>query len=89
MIDCSFAVTSSRKPYNRTFFVGLLVATLLQADMSAYLDPGSGSMIIQGLIAALAALGYTLRIYWSRIRQFLGRKEQSFSDADNKQRLGH
>jgi hypothetical protein len=38
----------------------------------AYLDPGTGSMIIQGLIAAIAMAGVTMRLYWNRLKQFLG-----------------
>ncbi len=36
----------------------------------AYLDPGSGSMLIQALIAALAAGGVFIGMFWSRIRGF-------------------
>ena len=65
----------AKKTYSTTFFALIFIGTFLQADTSAYLDPGSGSMIIQGLIAALAAVGYTLRLYWDRIRQSLGRSK--------------
>ena len=33
----------------------------------AYLDPGSGSMIIQIIVGGLAAVGVTLKLYWRRI----------------------
>ena len=39
----------------------------------AYIDPGSGSMIIQGIIAAIAAIGVTLGIFWQKVKDFLGR----------------
>ena len=32
----------------------------------AYIDPGTGSALIQGLIAAIAAVGVTLKLYWHR-----------------------
>ncbi len=32
-----------------------------------YLDPGSGSMIIQILVGGLAAVGVTMKLYWRRI----------------------
>lgn len=47
----------------------LLAATT--ADAFAYLDPGTGSIILQGLIAAAAAVGVTVRIYWRKITDFL------------------
>jgi hypothetical protein len=38
----------------------------------AYLDPGSGSFMIQALVAALAGIAVTVRTYWSKIQSFLG-----------------
>lgn len=52
----------------------------------AYIDPGTGSALIQGLIAAVAAAGMTLRLYWHRVARFFGRKKkdaQSMSDDDS------
>lgn len=39
----------------------------------AYLDPGTGSALIQGAIAAVAAIGITARLYWHRIAEFMRR----------------
>jgi hypothetical protein len=38
----------------------------------AYLDPGSGSFLIQLLIAALLGAGIALRASWSKIKKFFG-----------------
>ncbi len=38
----------------------------------AYLDPGSGSFVVQALIAALAGIGVTARLYWTKIKSMLG-----------------
>ena len=40
-------------------------------DLLAYLDPGSGSMILQILAGGLAAVAVTARLYWSRLLKFL------------------
>ena len=40
---------------------------------SAYLDPGTGSMILQGIIAGIAVAGFTLKSYWYKIRAFFGK----------------
>jgi hypothetical protein len=37
---------------------------------SAYLDPGSGSFIIQLIIASLVGAGFLIRGYWSKISAF-------------------
>lgn len=46
-----------------------------------YLDPGSGSFIIQIAIAALLGLGVAIRASWSSIKKFFGMKSKS-ADED-------
>ena len=36
----------------------------------AYLDPGTGSMLLQGLIAGLAVVMSMLSIYWQKVKAF-------------------
>jgi hypothetical protein len=51
-----------------------------------YLDPGSGSFIIQIAIAALLGLGVALRASWSKIKKVFGvkpRSEDEESDSDD------
>jgi len=53
-----------------------------------YLDPGSGSFIIQILIAALLGLGVALRASWGSIKKFFGGKsksEEEDNDSDDAQ----
>jgi hypothetical protein len=38
----------------------------------AYIDPGTGSFLVQALVAAVAGVAVTLRMYWSKIRGFFG-----------------
>jgi hypothetical protein len=37
----------------------------------AYLDPGSGSMILQMLAGGVAAVAVTAKLYWNRVLKFL------------------
>ena len=37
----------------------------------AYLDPGSGNMILQVLAGGAAAVAVAARLYWNRILKFL------------------
>jgi len=63
-------------------------ATLLVSDpVFAYLDPGTGSILLQGIIAALAAIGVTARLYWHRVLQLFGRRnpEEQESGAGEEQ----
>lgn len=49
----------------------------------AYLDPGSGSIIIQLAIAALLGAGVFLRSQWSRIKKLFGKgNPEENADAD-------
>ena len=41
----------------------------------AYLDPGSGSFIIQMLLAGLLGVGVGVRIYWKKIVAFFNKKK--------------
>ena len=46
-----------------------------------YLDPGSGSLLIQMLLAALLAIGVAVRIFWRSIKAFFtGKKEEPAQD---------
>ena len=40
-------------------------------NVLAYLDPGSGSMILQIIAGGLAAVAVTAKLYWNRILKFL------------------
>jgi hypothetical protein len=37
----------------------------------AYLDPGSGSMILQIIAGGVAAVAVTAKLYWNRLLRFL------------------
>jgi len=57
------------------FLVVVWVTILPPQALAAYLDPGTGSLVIQSVIAALAAAGFALRLYWRRIRVWFKRSE--------------
>ena len=48
-----------------------------------YLDPGSGSFLIQLLIAALLGLAVAVRASWSRIKGWFGVKPKADEDDDD------
>ena len=57
------------------FAVLLLVCVILLAwvgPVAAYLDPGSGSMLIQLLLGGVAGLVVIVRLFWHRILDMLG-----------------
>ena len=54
-------------------------------DKLAYLDPGSGSFLIQLLIAALLGAGIALRASWSKVKKFFGIKSEVDEDAEDEE----
>ena len=47
-----------------------LLLSALPPDAAAYIDPGTGSLVLQGVIAGLAAGAVAIRSYWYRIKAF-------------------
>lgn len=45
-----------------------------------YLDPGTGSVIIQALIGLAVGTGVVVKAYWSKIRAFFGGKSDKSSE---------
>lgn len=37
----------------------------------AYLDPGTGSAILQGILAAIVVIGITAKLFWHRLIKLL------------------
>lgn len=62
-------------------FSCLVIAT---GPAHAYLDPGTGSILLQGLIAAVAGGLVAARLYWSKVKQFFSfaRRKDGGSDGD-------
>ena len=51
--------------------------TALPATLLLYLDPGSGSFIIQLILAGALGLGVGLRLYWAKVKSLFGGKKNS------------
>ncbi len=68
-------MTARGRRANR-FLLVIAWFTVFPPRAFAYLDPGTGSLIIQSVIAAIAAVGVAVRLYWSRIRSWFQRPEE-------------
>ena len=63
------------------FFYFLILSFIIVKPAYAYLDPGAGSVILQGIIAAIAAVAIVVNLYWHKILVFLGiRKKIQFPE---------
>jgi hypothetical protein len=48
-----------------------LVVVGFSKEAYAYVDPGTGSYLLQILVAGFLGLLYALRLYWARLKNFL------------------
>ena len=55
--------------YKKFFLIISLLTSFSVLDAYAYIDPGTGSIIIQGLIGALVGVAITLKIYWYKLKE--------------------
>jgi hypothetical protein len=52
-------------------------------DTEAYLDPGTGSMLLQVILGGVAAVGVAVKLYWHKLRVAfgMGKKEESEDES--------
>lgn len=56
----------------KTFFVLVFFLLSSTSNAYAYIDPGTVSIVLQGLISAVAATIVALKIYWVKVLKFFG-----------------
>ncbi len=54
----------------KLFFVISVIGLIIPQRAFAYLDPGTGSMIVQVIIASIAGIGCTLALWKDKIIDF-------------------
>ncbi len=65
------------------YLLTLPLLLLLSSPVQAYMDPNLGSMLLQGLLAGVAAIGVTARMYWHRITGFFHRTKNEQEDSED------
>lgn len=50
----------------------IAILLLISQPAWAYLDPGTGSMLLQVILGGIAAIGVALKLFWHKIRVALG-----------------
>lgn len=65
----------------RIFITILLL--LMFTDAVAYLDPGTGSMLLQVILGGIAAVGVAIKLYWHKLRAAFGmaKKEETEDES--------
>jgi hypothetical protein len=66
-------------PYTRSdAAVAVLLLTLAGATpAAAYLDPASGSMILQVLLGGIAGLALFFRLFWRKLQAWFGGRKKA------------
>lgn len=62
-------------PIEREVFMRVITTILLLmlvTDAFGYLDPGTGSMLLQVILGGIAAVGVAIKLYWHRLRAAFG-----------------
>lgn len=65
--ECSFMDSKNKISLLLVF---LVYAVLNPSEAKAYLDPGTGSMIVQTLIALFGSCGYAMFLFREKIKKF-------------------
>lgn len=70
-------------------FSFLFIVLAWTPDAHAYIDPGTGSILVQGLIAAIAAIGVTLKLYWHKVTRLFGRRSGNEHATEDVEKSKH
>jgi hypothetical protein len=62
----------------------LVPMSALLAGQFLYLDPGTGSMLLQMALAAILGLAVLVRMQWTRIKKLFGKKNEVTDEEDEK-----
>jgi multisubunit Na+/H+ antiporter MnhB subunit len=68
--------------YTKKYLLAIFLLFLFSAPVYAYLDPGTGSILIQGLIGGVAAVLSFLSIYWHKVKAFFGKNKSKKEEVD-------
>jgi hypothetical protein len=61
----------------RSLFLSLMAVLILTTPAYAYLDPGTGSILLQALIGGIAASVTVVSMYYQRIKAFFAGQSAS------------
>ncbi len=63
----------------------LFVSLCYSQSAIAYLDPGTGSLLLQMLIAGIIGAMYTIKLYWYRLKIFVAQIFGIETESENTQ----
>jgi hypothetical protein len=67
---------------NKILIITFVFTFLLNNKAFAYLDPGTGSIILQSILGAIAAGASYCAIYWKKIKNFFNKNLRKKDNKD-------
>lgn len=73
---------------SRQSMIGLAAPSLLlwlafPSAANAYLDPASGSILLQVILGGIAGAGLLIRMYWAKLLQLFGLGKAGNDESEN------
>lgn len=65
----------------------MFVFIVIASPAYGYLDPGTGSVILQGVLGGLAAVAVILKLYWHRLLKFFGLRKDTAKQSEYKKSI--
>ena len=61
----------------------IIVVLVFPRSAHAYVDPGTGSYVLQIVIAGIAAASFSLKLFWGRIKAYFSGPPPKEEDIDS------
>ncbi len=58
------------------YILTIMFVLLISSPAYAYIDPGTGSFLLQGLIAAFLTTSLTIKTYWNKLKTLFKKKKK-------------
>ncbi len=59
------------------------VLLTMSINAGAYLDPGTGSMMLQVILGGIAAIGVAIKLYWHKLRVIFGARKREETEDES------
>ena len=63
--------------------LALIFSMIHIGSAAAYLDPGTGSILLQGILALIAGAAVTLKLHWARLKSYFAHEKSDPADQAN------
>ena len=63
--------------------IATVILLFFMTDTEAYLDPGTGSMLLQVILGGVAAVGVAIKLYWYKLRAAFGMAKKKDAEDES------